>query len=85
MWGHDADDGSCWIGGLVIDRRHHGRGYGRAATEALIRWLQGRPECRGIALSYHPGNERARKLYASLGFRETGEESDRELVARLAV
>jgi diamine N-acetyltransferase len=34
MWAVD-DDGSRWIGGLILDRAHQGTGIGRAATMAL--------------------------------------------------
>ena len=36
----------------------------------------------GFALSYAPENTVARSLYASLGFAETGEVDDDEVVAR---
>ena len=35
-----------------------------------------------FALSYQPENTAARALYASLGFVETGEQEDDEVVAR---
>ena len=35
-----------------------------------------------MALSYSPENTAARELYASLGFVETGEQEDDEVVAR---
>jgi diamine N-acetyltransferase len=40
--------------------------------------------CRSCALSYSPQNTVARALYQSLGFVETGEIEDGELVARLS-
>jgi diamine N-acetyltransferase len=45
------------------------------------------PGCTGVALSYAPDNVAARRLYATLGFRETGEIEDdgAEVVARRAV
>ncbi len=36
MWGYDAEEESHWIGGLVIGAEYQGRGYGRAAMEALL-------------------------------------------------
>jgi diamine N-acetyltransferase len=83
MWGIDEADDSRWIGGLTIDQRHQGKGYGRAAVERLIAFLGDQSGCREIALSYRPDNAAARRLYASLGFRETEEEEDGEIVARL--
>ncbi len=80
MWAIDDDD-SFWIGGLVVDERHQRRGYGRAAVEQLID--RARREGRSVALSYEPENLTARALYRRLGFVETEEMVDDEIVARL--
>jgi diamine N-acetyltransferase len=85
MWAVDPDDGSGWIGGLVIGREHQGRGYGRAAVLALLERLRREQGCTAAALSYAADNNTARSLYRSLGFSETGEREDEELVARLAL
>ena len=83
MWAVDPDDGSGWIGGLVIGREHQRRGYGRAAVVALLERLRREQDCTSAALSYAAENEPARALYSSLGFAETGEREDDEHVARL--
>lgn len=83
MWARDDTDGSHWIGGLLIDRHQQRRGYGRAAVTALVDWLRREQGAQEIALSYHPSNEVARHLYMSLGFSETDEHEDDEVVARL--
>lgn len=80
MWALDDDAG--WIGGLVVDARRQGAGIGAAAVEALCSRLSERPEITNIALSYAPQNAVARRLYARLGFVETGEMEGDELVAR---
>jgi diamine N-acetyltransferase len=82
MWGLDEEEGSHWIGGLVVDARHQRRGIGRATVVAVLRMFEGLDGHREAALSYGPDNLVARRLYARLGFVETGEESDGELVAR---
>jgi diamine N-acetyltransferase len=81
MWGAD-DDGSRWIGGLVVDAAHQRAGVGRAVVRALMDRFAAEPECPNVALSYEPDNVVARELYRKLGFRETGETEDTELVAR---
>jgi diamine N-acetyltransferase len=81
QWGID-DDGSHWIGGLVVDALHQGRGVGRRIVELLIERLAEAAGAAGLALSYDPANAPARRLYASLGFVETGEREDDEVVAR---
>jgi diamine N-acetyltransferase len=88
MWAVDPADATHWIGGLVIDTRRQGHGLGRATVEALLAlWEEREPALSGTpyteaALSVAPGNEVARGLYHSLGFAETGEMSDGELVMR---
>jgi diamine N-acetyltransferase len=82
MWAQDPDDGSHWIGGFLIDRGQQRRGYGRAAIEALIAWLRREQGATSLALSYHPDNVVAQRLYAAAGFRESGEHEEGEVVAR---
>ena len=84
MWGIDDADDSCWLGGILVDRSHQGHGVGRAIVRKaldLLRVQTGRTE---FALSYQPENLVARRLYAGLGFIETGEEDDGEVVARMS-
>jgi diamine N-acetyltransferase len=83
MWGIDDADGSCWLGGVLVDVAHQGRGVGRAAIVEALRVLRPRVDSAGFALAYHPDNTVATSLYASLGFVETGEVDDDEVVARL--
>ena len=84
MWAVDPDDHSGLIGGLIIDRVRQRRGFGRATVEALTRRLLESEGCDSCALIYAPGNAAARGLYLSLGFVETGEQEDDEIVARLS-
>ena len=83
MWGVDDSDGSCWLGGVLIGAEHQGHGVGRAAIVEALRVLQPVERSAGFALAYHPDNSVARSLYTSLGFAETGEVDDDEVVARL--
>lgn len=83
MWARDPGDGSHWIGGFLVDRRHQGRGHGRAAMLATLDFLRREEGATTYALSYRPDNVVAKRLYASLGFVETGETEDEEVVARL--
>ncbi|WP_377645360.1 GNAT family N-acetyltransferase [Oryzobacter terrae] len=83
MWAVDEDDASCWLGGVIIDARHQGRGLGRAAVIAVLDVLTDHATSAGFALSYEPDNHSAAGLYRALGFVETGEQVDGEVVARL--
>jgi diamine N-acetyltransferase len=83
MWGVDPADGSCRLGGILIDQAQQGRGYGRAAVQAALDLLAGEHGHDHFALSYNPANAVAKSLYAALGFIETNELVDDEVVARL--
>ena len=84
MWAVDEDEGSVWLGGLVIDAASQGRGIGHAAVRACIERFAGEGQAQ-LALSYQPDNTVAGDLYASFGFVETGEMEDNEIVARLSI
>jgi diamine N-acetyltransferase len=84
MWAVDRADGSCWIGGFFIDVRHQRQGHGRRALATALRLLADERGHRRFALSYRPDNP-AKPLYGALGFRETGEVEDDEVVARLSL
>lgn len=84
MWGRD-EDGSYWLGGMLIDGTEQGKGVGRAAVRTLMEWLAQRESCRELRLSYHPDNAVAARLYASLGFQPTADSSGDEVVAALSV
>lgn len=79
MWAVD-DDGSHWIGGLMVDAAEQGHGVGAAATRTLVAWLRARPHRPAVRLSYHPDNMAAAALYAALGFAPTGAMADDEVV-----
>ncbi|GAA0477575.1 hypothetical protein Ade02nite_68410 [Paractinoplanes deccanensis] len=81
MWAVD-DDRSAWIGGLVVDARRQRQGIGHAAVRKLRERLIAEPGTPNVALSYAADNTAARHLYRTLGFHETGETEDTELVAR---
>lgn len=83
MWATDPEDGAAWLGGIIVDAARQGKGIGRAAVEAAMDLLATEHGRTRFALSYEPANAVARGLYAKLGFVETGEMEDSEIVARL--
>lgn len=86
MFGLDTDDDKYYLGRLMIDENHQGRGYGKAATRAVIERMKEIEDCREIYLSFVPGNKGAEKLYLSVGFEKTGEVSeDGEIIMRFAL
>jgi diamine N-acetyltransferase len=83
MYGWDEEEGCHCLARLMVDKNQQGKGYGRAATEAVIERLRAEPGCQQIVLSVNPANPNAQALYESLGFRKTGEVSHGEEVMRL--
>jgi diamine N-acetyltransferase len=82
MWAIDSSDGSAWLGGITIDYRYQGKGYGARAVQAAIMMLARDHQVLHFALSYHPSNLAASCLYSRLGFVETSELEGDEVVAR---
>lgn len=79
----DDNTGTYEIYRFMIDRKHQGRGYGRAALEALIANLQDLPDCERITICYVHENSAAQKFYASLGFKDIGRNEDGEIIAEI--
>jgi diamine N-acetyltransferase len=85
MYGRDPETGFDWVIRLMIDARHQGKGYGRAAMREVLARIRQQPDCKEIRISYTPENTVAEQLYRSMGFEPTGEIEDDEVVARLTV
>lgn len=83
MYCLDHEDQEYWIYRLMIDARHQGKGYGKAAMELVIEQLQRDPEHHVMYLSFEPENTAAQKLYEKLGFRADGRVIDGEIVYKL--
>ena len=68
---------------LMVDENQQGKGYGRAGMEKALEVFRADERIHAVGISYEPHNEGARKLYASLGFVETGRIVDEETEAIL--
>ena len=73
----------AFIQRLMVDQNHQGKGYGRIGMEKVLEMFRADDRIQEVGISYEPENEAARKLYASLGFQETGEILFGEVVAIL--
>ena len=74
------DEPDFFLWRLMIDKAHQGRGYGRAAVEALVEHVRTRPGARRLLVSHVKDAERLPRFYQSLGFVYTGTEDQGELV-----
>lgn len=57
---------------FMIDVRYQNKGYGRKALELGIQYLRDRFGVTEIYTGVVPGNTVAKKLYESVGFKDTG-------------
>jgi len=83
MMGQDPDNKRCYIDRFMIAVEHQGNGHGRVALHAVIDTIKARYNPDSVFITFEPENTIARKLYESLGFVDTGELDDGELVFRL--
>ena len=86
MYGFDTDEEHYYLGRLMIDEKHQGKGFGKAATLEVIERMKEIEDCREIYLSFVPENTGAEKLYSSVGFERTGKISESgEVVMRFVI
>jgi diamine N-acetyltransferase len=97
MVGFDTDDywenppkiakGNYSIWRLMIDEHYQNKGYGKEAVKQALDFIETKPcgEAEFCWLSYEPENIAAKELYHSLGFNETGEKDDEEIIAVLRI
>ena len=70
---------------LMVDENQQGKGYGKFGMNWIPDHFRKDERIQRIGISYEPENEVARKLYASLGFVETGEIDHGEVIAELQI
>lgn len=77
------DNYSLWR--LMIDEKYQKKGYGKEAVRLALEFIKTWPcgKAEYCVLSYETENEIARKMYHSLGFVETGDMEDNEIIAVL--
>ena len=67
--------------GIVIGRKDYwGKGYGADAIRTLLRFAFSQLRLRKIILKYQGANERGRKCYSRVGFKEVGRLKAHQLV-----
>lgn len=74
---YDLPDLACYdLSQLFIDARYQGKGYGKAATKAVLDAMRKDGTYRKVVLCYIEGNEAAKRLYEGFGFAETDRKED---------
>lgn len=67
----------------MIDEKFQGNGYGLAALKLVIEYVKSLPESTEFILSYVPKEGNPKGFYEKLGFLETGEIEDGEVIMKL--
>lgn len=75
----------AFIQRLMVDENFQGKGYGRFGMNWMLDFFRADERIKVVGISYEPHNEVARKLYAGLGFEETGKIVDGETEAMLKI
>ena len=84
MYGQDDEKpGDWWVIRLMVDEKYQAQGYGRAALAQALTQIKAKPNVSEIRISFEPSNQVAAKLYAAVGFEDTGETIEGETVYRL--
>jgi diamine N-acetyltransferase len=83
MYDIDKEAREASIYRFMIDRKHQGKGYGRAALARALDEIKADPAIRKVSIGYMPENVVAKPFYASFGFVEVGKDADGEIIAEL--
>lgn len=85
MYWFDEKNEMGWIDRLMIDEKYQKNNYGRLAMIEVIERLKAHEKCKNIRTSFEKSNSVAGNLYKSLGFEETGEICEGEVVCILKI
>lgn len=82
MLEEDTERSEYFLWRFMIDHRHQGRGYGRAALDLVVEHVRARGAGELLS-SYVPGEAGPGAFYRRYGFEETGELEGKERIIRL--
>ena len=78
MYGYNEEQQFYELCRIMIDYKYQGKGYGTAAIRLVIEEMKKDENCDVIYLSTEPENQRAKRIYTTLGFKETGRQVEGE-------
>ena len=79
----DEKKRECSIWRFMIATDQQGKGYGRKALEYALNIIKEAEKFDYVFLDYVPSNVVGKHLYESMGFKETGEIDEGEIVMKL--
>ncbi|WHY00280.1 GNAT family N-acetyltransferase [Neobacillus sp. DY30] len=72
MYGYSEELAGYEICRIMIDYKFQGNGYGKQALLLVIKEMVDQFKCEEILITFVPQNEKAKQLYLSVGFKDTG-------------
>jgi len=72
MYGYSNELSGYEICRIMIDYKFQGNGYGKQALLFVIQEMVNQFHCEEILICFVPENEKAKQLYLSVGFKDTG-------------
>ena len=84
---YDYDEETYNIWHMMIDEKYQGKGYGSIAIKLCIDYIKSKPfgSSNDVILTCNIDNSIAIHIYEKIGFKDTGERDDNELVMKLVV
>lgn len=78
IYDYDIPEYDIWH--MMIDEKHQGKGYGKAAIEQVLAYIKTKPfgDSNRVTLTCNMDNTKALALYQNMGFLETGVVDDEE-------
>lgn len=74
MYGYSDELNGYELCRIMIDYNHQGKGYGKQALKLILKKMKEQyDDCERVLLTFHTENERAKNVYESVGFQDTGE------------
>lgn len=85
IYDYDEDTYNIWH--LMIAEKYQGKGYGTKAVELCIDYIKSKPfgKSNDVILSSNMDNSHAIHIYEKLGFKDTGERDDDEIIMKLVI
>jgi diamine N-acetyltransferase len=81
----DEDEDEALIYRFMICAQEQGRGYGKAALQAVLSEIRALKHIKSVLICYEPENDAAHHLYHAAGFVEEGLDEDGEMIASLTL
>ena len=84
---YDYDEETYNIWHMMIDEKYQGKGYGSIAIKLCIDYIKSKPfgSSNNVILTCNIDNSIAIHIYEKIGFKDTGDRDDNELVMKLVV